>query len=139
MNNDLKASMDAIDYVHICLISLFSNDKVVTKQKDIKDHKIIGLVKGKGSGIDPEKVIFNYSFYVLSDNNKSLLSKGLNFSLPNKTVEISEYLCPFELLYREVSDFSKDSSDKELLKCMLKELGLSFHRRFKQNILEKKN
>ena len=130
----MKASMDVIDYVHICSISLFSNDKVLTKQKDIKDRKIIGLVKG--SGIDPEKVIFNYSFYVLSDNNKSLLSKGLNFSLPNKTVEISEYLCPFELLYREVSDFGKDSSDKELLKCKLKELGLSSHRRLKHNILE---
>ena len=48
----------------------------------------------------------------------------------------SEYLCPFKLLYREVSDFSKDSSDKELLKSKLKELGLSSHRRLKHNILE---
>ena len=73
---------------------------------------------------------------MLSDNDKSLLSKGLNFSLPNKKVEISEYLCPFELLYREVSDFSKDSSDKELLKSKLKELDLSSHRRLKHNLLE---
>ena len=73
---------------------------------------------------------------MLSDNDKSLLSKGLNFSLPNKKVEISEYLCPFELLYREVSDFSKDSSDKELLKSKLKELSLSSHRRLKHNVLE---
>ena len=65
-----------------------------------------------------------------------MLSKGLNFSLPNKKVEISEYLCPFELFYREVSDFSKDSSDKELLKSKLKELGLSSHRRLEHNILE---
>ena len=73
---------------------------------------------------------------MLSDNGKSLLSKSLNFSVPNKNVEISEYLCPFELLYPEVSDFSKDSSDKELLKCKLKELSLSSHRRLKHNILE---
>ena len=73
---------------------------------------------------------------MLSDNDKSLLSKGLNFSLPNKKVEISEYLCPFELLYREVSDFSKDSSDKELLKSKLKELSLSSHRRLKHDVLE---
>ena len=128
--------MNVIDYAHICSIFLISNDKVVTKQKDIQDHKIIGLIKGQGKSIDPEKVIFNFSSYVLSDNDKSLLSKGLNFSLPNKKVEISEYLCPFELLYREVSDFSKDSSDKELLKSKLKELGLSSHRRLKHNILE---
>ena len=74
---------------------------------------------------------------MLSDNDKSLLSKGLNFSLPNKKVEISEYLCPFEVLYHEVSDFSKNSSDKELLKSKLKELGLFSHRRLKHNVLEK--
>ena len=73
---------------------------------------------------------------MLSDNDKSLHSKSLNFSLPNKKVEISEYLCPFELLYHEVCDFSKDSSDKELLKSKLKELSLSSHRRLKHNTLE---
>ena len=73
---------------------------------------------------------------MLSDNYNSLLSNGLNFSFPNKKFELSEYICPFELLYREISDFSKDSSDKELLKSKLKELGLSFHHRLKQNVLE---
>ena len=134
--NHLKASMNVIDYAHICSIFLISNDKVVTKQKDIQDRKIIGLIKGKGKGIDPEKVIFNFSSYVLSDNEKSLLSKGLNFSLPNKKVEISEYLCPFELFYRQVNDFSQDSSDKELLKSKLTKLCLSSHRRLKHNVLE---
>ena len=69
--------MNVIDYAHICSIFLISNDKMLTKQKDIQDHKIIGLIKGKG--IDPENVIFKFSSYVLSDNDKSLLSKGLNF------------------------------------------------------------
>ena len=77
----------------------------------------------------------HFSSYVLSGNDKSLLSEGLNFSLPNKEVEISEYFCPFELLFREVSDFSKDSSEKELLKNKLKQLSLSSHRRLKHNPL----
>ena len=128
--------MNVIDYAHFCSIFLISNDNILTRQKDTQDRKIIGLIKGKGKGIDPKNVIFNFSSYVLSDNDKSLLSKGLNFSLPNKKVEISEYLCPFELLYREVSDFSKDSSDKELLKSKLKELSLSSHRTLKHNALE---
>ena len=112
--NYLKASMNVIDHAHICSICLISNDKVLTKQKDIQDRKIIGLVKGKGKGIDPQNVSFTFSSYVLSDNQKSLLSKRLNFSLLNKKVEILECLCSFELLYREVSDFSKDNSDIEL-------------------------
>ena len=72
--------------MHIFSIFLISKDKVLTKQKDVHNHKISGLIKGKG--IDPEKVIFNFSSYVLSDNDKSLLSKDLNFSFPNKKVEI---------------------------------------------------
>ena len=73
MKNHLKASMNVIDYAHICSIFLINNDKVVTKQKDIQDRKIIGLIKGKGKGIDPEKVIFSFSSYVLSDNDKRVL------------------------------------------------------------------
>ena len=73
---------------------------------------------------------------MLSDNDKSLLSKGLKFSLPNKRVEISEYLLLFELLYCEVIDFSKESSDKKHFKSKLKELDLSSHRRLKHKVLE---
>ena len=86
--------------------------------------------------IDPENVIFNFSSYVLSGDVKSLLSKGLNFALPSKKVEISEYLCLYELLCCEVSNFSKESIDKELLKSTLKEPGLSSHCRLKHNALE---
>ena len=136
LKNHLKANVNVIDYAHFCSIFLISNDNILTRQKDIQDHKIIGLIRGKGKGIDPKNVIFNFSSYLLSDNDKSILLKGLNFSLPNKKVEISEYLCPFELLYCKISGFSKDSRDKELLKSKLKELSLSSHRRLKHNALE---
>ena len=46
-------------------------------------------MKGKDKVIDPENVIFNFSSYELSDNDKSLLSKGFNFLLPNKKNGIS--------------------------------------------------
>ena len=71
--------MNVIVYAHICSIFLISNEKVVTKQKDIQGHKSFGLIMGKLKGIDPEKIIFIFSSYVLSDNDKSLLSKDLIF------------------------------------------------------------
>ena len=73
--------MNVIDYAHIFKIFLISNDKSLTKQKDIQDHKTTGLIKVKGKGVDPEKVIFNFLSDVFSDNGNSLLSKGLNFSI----------------------------------------------------------
>ena len=42
----------------------------------------------------------------------------------------------FELFFREVSDFSKDSSYREIFKSKLKEFTLSPHRRLKHNTLE---
>ena len=125
--------MNVILYACNCSIFLISNDNILTKQKNIEDRKIIGLIMGTCKGIDPENLS-----YVLSINDKSLPSKGHNFSLPNKKVKFSEYICTSELLYRKVRDFSKDSSDKEILKSKLKELGLSSNRRLKYNVLGEK-
>ena len=66
--------MIVIDYANICSIFLISNDKVETKTKGIEDRNIIWIIKGKCKSIGPEKVIFSFSSYVLSDNDKSLLS-----------------------------------------------------------------
>ena len=66
--------MIPIDYANICLIFLISNDKVSTKTKDVEDLKIIGIIKSKCKSIDPEKVVFNFSSYLLSNNDKLLLS-----------------------------------------------------------------
>ena len=46
--------MNVIDYAQICSIFLISHDIMLTREKDIPDRKIIGLIKGKGKGIDPE-------------------------------------------------------------------------------------
>ena len=94
---------------------------------------IIGLIITKG--INPEKAIFN-SHILCFQNIQVLRFKDPNFSLHNKKVEISEYCCPFELLHHEVSDFSKESSDKELLKSKLKELNLSSYLKLKHSVLE---
>ena len=90
LKNHLKASTIVIAnvYVHICSILVIRDDKILTKQKQIEDRKIIGLIKGNGKGTDPVKVIFNFSSYMLSDNDNSFLPKGLHFSLPKKKLKL---------------------------------------------------
>ena len=51
---------------------------------------------------DPSKVIFNFSKYELSDWEKRLLAKGLNFSLPPKHLDYADYLVNFELFFRNI-------------------------------------
>ena len=79
LKNHLKASAIVIANVHICSILVISDDKLLTKQKQIEDRKIIRLTKGNGKGTDPEKVIFNFSSYMLSDNDNSFLPLGSSF------------------------------------------------------------
>ena len=54
---------------------------------------------------DPDKVIFNFSCYKLNDNEISVLWEGLNFAIPPKATEYSEFLLPFEMLFREITNF----------------------------------
>ena len=68
----------------------------------VEQKKFCNLLKEKLSTEDPEKVIFNFSKYVLSDCEKSLLTKGLNFIIPCKNLDNADYLVNFELFFRNI-------------------------------------
>ena len=52
--------------------------------------------------INPEKVIFDFPTRLITDQEKQVLSKGLNFFLPPKELNYCSFLTPFELFYRQV-------------------------------------
>ena len=59
-----------------------------------------------GNSVTPhnaEKVVFNFSTHVLTDHEKSLLSKGLNFAIPAKGINYADYLLQFELMYKDIN------------------------------------
>ena len=79
---------------------------------------------------DPEKTIYNFSSDALSDADKSIPTKGLNFALPPKRMQFHDYLLPFELLFRDVMN-EKVSNEKLLnLKSRIKDIGLSSFRTY---------
>ena len=45
------------------------------------------------------RITINYS---RAKNEKSVLCKGLNFAIPPKAIECSEFLLPFEMLFRKI-------------------------------------
>ena len=51
---------------------------------------------------DPTKVIFNFSSHELNIE-KSVLCKGLHFSVKAKSIEYLKFLLPFELLFRDTT------------------------------------
>ena len=71
------------------------------------------ICKNSGTWQDPDKVIFNVSSYNLNDHEKSVWSKGLSFTISPKAVEYSEFLLPFEMLFRETTSLSIGDFDNE--------------------------
>ena len=82
---------------------------------------------------DPEKVILNFSQYELSDAEKKLLAKGLNFCLAVKQRNYADYLVHFELFYRNTRNFEVLSKeDLDFVKTKTKEAALSSFRQYKK-------
>ena len=105
------------------------NDLKLKSNSAAQQKKFCNLLKEKRSTQNPEKVIFNFSKYVLSDCEKSLLPEGLNFSIPCKKLDYANYLLQFELFFRDIPNLDILShEDLHFVKAKTKEAALSSYR-----------
>ena len=119
---EIKQQVNHIDFAHISSIFLICNAKNILECKEVQDRKILKLGKNSLSRSNPDKVIYNFSSVTLSDSDKSLSNKGLNFALPPASLEYSEYLVDYELFFRDTFSLETSHFDRELLKNRLKNL-----------------
>ena len=73
---------------------------------------------------DPDKVIFNFSSYNLSNHDKIVLCMGLRFAIPPKTSKYSEFLVPLEMpfrLFRDINSLEVSNLNKECVKSRLRD------------------
>ena len=82
---------------------------------------------------DPDKVIYNFSNYHLTDSDKSLLIKGLNFAIPPKKIEYSKFLLPFELLFRDIKANIESSVDLASAKARLQDTAFTSYTGFNKD------
>ena len=78
------------DFNHVCNIIISHNKKFVLKCRYTHEKKLRDLIPGcevnpTRFSHDPNKVIFNFSSYALTEYEKSLFCKSLRFSIPPKT------------------------------------------------------
>ena len=91
-----------IDFAQVSTLFLRINDKILKSKSSVEQIKFYKLLQESKIENDPEKVIFYFSKYVLSDIEKKLLAKGLKFCLPPKQLKYADYLVHFELFYRDI-------------------------------------
>ena len=130
IKEELQGTVSCLDFSYICSLILVANDKSILHHGNIQKRKLknlleISLKEVINDNHDPNKVIFNFSSYELSYVEKSVLCKGLNFSVKPKSIEYSEFLLPFELLFRDVKQENLHSEDLSLIKARLLDTALS--------------
>ena len=121
----LQTALSFIDFTHVCSLILARNDKEIERRNEVHRKKLFNLGLQTSTSHNPDDVIHNYSSHVLSENEKSLLSKGLNFAIPPGKVKYENYLVKFERLYRAVKELDMSSETRDLLKARLKDSAIS--------------
>ena len=89
MENEIKTSKEHLrsiyswlDYNHLVSLAANLNIKSLKRVEMVQNRKLENLkIAYLSSGIDPDKVIFNYSAYTLNAVEKKVLSRGLKFSV----------------------------------------------------------
>ena len=95
MKDNLRTVASLFDWSHIA--NTF-NIKTINGVKEVLDYKIPKLL-GSTLTHDPKKAIYNFFSHVLSQMEKKIFCKCLNFAIPPKKVKVETYLLPFEILF----------------------------------------
>ena len=142
----LQYQLSRIDSVHVASLLLVSNDKTIHKNGKIYCRKLQKLIpKIHETSIIhnvsqcPNKVIYNFLDYHLTDSDKSLLIRGLNFAIPPKKIEYSKFLLPFKLLFCGIKSKNEYSVDLAVIKACLRDRAFTFSLSFEKILTLKRS
>ena len=129
VKEELQRTLSVLDFSYICSLFLVANDKSILHHDNIQKRKISSNNIFSDSH-NPDRVIFNFSSYELTDEEKNVLCKGLNFSVNPGWIEYSEFLLPFELLFRDIKREDLCNKDMSLIKARLLDTALTSYQNF---------
>ena len=100
---ELQRTFSVLDFCYICSLFLVANDQSILQHDNIHKRKLQNLLKIFSNNIFsdshiPDRVIFNFSSFKLTDDEKNVLCKGLNFSVKPGLIEYSEIFVTFRVI-----------------------------------------
>ena len=134
IKNELMFKLKWIDFHHVCNLFLVGNDRSISKHQNIQDKKFCKLSNSVVGDVshDPEQVIHSFSSHSLTEAEKSVLCRGLQFAIPPKTLEYADYMVSFELLYRDIKTTNLNTFQNETMKSKLLDTAFSLFDTFKK-------
>ena len=99
-NLHLTKNMNFKDFIYITTVFLASNNRNISKIRKVHCKELSNLSSNNSyfesvTSYDPEKVFFNFSSHQLTEHEKSLLSRSLDFAIPPKNLNYADYLLLF--------------------------------------------
>ncbi len=103
-HSSLASLVSNIDFIHLKNVSDRENSKKLNQHQRIQDCKIFRLcAKFENTcSFDPDAVVFNFSNRLITDKEKEILLKGLNFAIPPTKLKLCGFLMPFEKFYHQL-------------------------------------
>ena len=101
VKEELQRTFIVLDSSYICSLFLVANDKSILHHDNIHKRKLQNLLKISSNNIfsdchNPDRVIFNFSSYKLTDHENNVLCKSYNFSVkPGDNTQNLYYLLSY--------------------------------------------
>ena len=133
LKDSFRYDLNFIDFIHITTVFLAYNYKIISKIWKVQNKKLVNLCSNNNyfesvTSHEPDKVLFNFSSYQLSEHEKSLLSKGLNFAISPKNLNYADYMLPFELLFRDIDLLDIPRTDRDFIQGRLRDCAFTSYR-----------
>ena len=98
VRSEFSLKLSFIDLNHVCNLFLINNQ---IQNKNLTNLRVATL---ENSSHGPDKVIYNFSDCKLTEGEKSVLCKGLEFAIPPSKLEYVHFMLPFELLFHDIKN-----------------------------------
>lgn len=102
------------DKIRLCRYLSNLDNTVIARTRERNEYKVNRLVRNRfgNANLRPDHIITNLSSYELSSTEKSVLSVGLDFCVPNNNVSTEEVFAEFESLLAQLEKLKPVSDDK---------------------------
>ena len=96
LQQQLRDVVSWLDYVHLTITAARLQTKPLRRAADVQNSKLLRLRllqnSSSTSQLDPDKLIFNFSSRELSKDEKLVLCRGLNYSIPPRRLNYAIFV-----------------------------------------------
>ena len=138
VKEELQRTFSVLDFSYSCSLFLVANDKSILHHDNIYKQKLQNLLKISSYNIfidshNPDSVIVIFSWYKLTEDEKNVLCKGLDFPVKSGLIEYSEFLLPLELLFHDIKREDLCNEDICVIKARLLDTALTSYQNFSRD------